>query len=264
MDIAVGAPRSRHDVHAEGRLPLRSLLLTREGSRRLVVHFHGSLDRARYEIPRFERLASLSEMDANVLLLADPTLELDSQLRIGWFVGTAGDDVTQHFSALIRQVEAQLGIDSLVIAGSSAGGFATIAIAPTLPHATAVAFSPQVNIGRFGAEWAERFRSAAFPEKADYAAIEADAQLRPRVDLTDLYRRAQGGRVWYIQNSGDGTHVREQAEPFAAEVDSRVTFVNEFHCDGHNPPTSTRVVAWIRRALEYPDSSPADFALSAS
>lgn len=253
--------RSRHDVRSPHRLPLQSLLVRRPASRRLVVHFHGSLDRARYELPRFERLSSLSKLDANVLLLADPTLNLDPDLRIAWYVGTAHDDVTQHYAELIRKFERELGTDELVIAGSSAGGFAAIACAPRLPHATVVAFSPQVNIGRFGSDWAERFRSAAFPEMPDYAAVEADATLRPRVDLAELFRRRRGGCVWYVQNSGDSSHVREQSGPFAAEVDERVTFIYEHHCTGHNPPTATRVVAWIEHALAAPESDPRAFAL---
>lgn len=253
--------RFRHDVEAEGRLRLESLLLRRPESRKLVVYLHGSLDRTKYELPRFERLESLQSLDANVLFLADPTLRLAPALRIGWFIGTRDDDVTEHYAALIRKVADDVNAEQLVVAGASSGGFAAIALAPRLPEALCIAWSPQVSVERFGKNWAEALRRAAFPDVADFQSLKNDPCILGRIDLADLYRRAKGGRLWYVQNSGDESHNVAQYEPFKAEKDPRVTFVPEHHCNGHNPPTVSRVVAWLNRALEAPEKDPRDFAL---
>lgn len=258
-----GAPRVRHDIVSDGALDLQSLLVRRPGSDVLVVHLHGSIERQHYELPRFERLTSLQELEANLLLLADPTLLLDTQMRIGWYVGREGEDATERLATLIGRVAGQLGVSRVIIAGSSAGGFGAIALAPRLPEALAIAFSPQVNVGRFGDSWAEALRRAAFPDHPDYASLEHDPAVRPRVDLAALYGEQQGGRVWYVQNSGDLEHVALQREPFEHAVDDRVVFIDEFHCAGHNPPTRTRVRAWIERAIELPDADPVPFALPA-
>ncbi|WP_413316659.1 hypothetical protein AA0Z99_08455 [Agrococcus sp. 1P02AA] len=260
IDVLGAPPRARHDVHARGRLALQSLLLRRESSPALVVHLHGSIERQRYELPRFERLSSLEDLDAHVLLLADPTLALNPNLRIGWYIGSEDDDATQHLAALVRHIAAELGVERVIIAGSSAGGFGAMALTPHVPNSLALAFSPQVSVRRFGDEWADALRRAAFPDRSTFESLEDDPALKPRVDLAALYGHVQGGRVWYIQNSGDETHVEQQRDPFAQLGDERVTFIDEFHCAGHNPPTRTRVRAWIERALESPDGDPLDFA----
>lgn len=257
-------PRARHDVRAEGRLPLESLLVRRPESRSLVVYLHGSLDRAKYDLPRFERLESLQHIEANVLFLADPTLYLAPALRIGWFIGTAEDDVTEHYTQLIRHISDQLHVEHVVIAGASSGGYAAIALAPRFPDAISIAWSPQVNVRRFGAAWAEAFRRAAFPEIPTAADLEADPRFQERVDLAELYRRLPGGKLWYVQNSGDESHVKAQSLPFEDEVGERATFIYEHHCVGHNPPTVARVRAWIERALAAPDEDPMEFALTSS
>lgn len=256
--------RARHDVRVEGRLPLESLLVRRPESRSLVVYLHGSLDRSKYDLPRFERLESLQHIESNLLFLADPTLYLAPALRIGWFIGTAADDVTEHYTELIRHVIDQLGIEQLVIAGASSGGYATIALAPRFPDAISIAWSPQVNVRRFGAAWAEAFRRAAFPEQPTAADLEANPRFRERVDLAELYRRLPGGNLWYVQNSGDESHVKAQSLPFEEEVGDRATFIYEHHCVGHNPPTVARVRAWIERALAQPDADPLEFALKST
>lgn len=263
VDVLGSAPRARHDVRAAGRLPLQSLLLRRDRAKALVVHLHGSIERQRYELPRFERLSSLEDLDAHVLLLADPTLQLNQNLRIGWYIGSEQDDAAEHLASLVRRVAAELRAERVLLAGASAGGFGAIALTPRVPRSLALAFSPQVNVGRFGERWADALRRAAFPQHEDYSALEADSAIRPRVDLAALYERVSGGRVWYIQNTGDETHVTQQRQPFQSVAPERVTFIDEFHCPGHNPPTRTRVLAWIERALEDPDSDPRSFGLGA-
>lgn len=254
--------RARHDVAVDGSLPLQTLLLRRDSSPALVVHLHGSIERQHYSLPRFERLSSLQDIDAHLLLVADPTLELNENLRIGWYVGSDHEDATERLAELIRAAADALGVSRVIIAGASAGGFGAIALTPRVPNSLALAFSPQINIFRFGDAWADALRRAAFPHRQDWAELESDPSVLPRIDLAELYRRMPGGRVWYVQNSGDEAHVQLQREPFEQEVDDdRVVFIDEFHCAGHNPPTRTRVRAWIERALAAPANDPRDFAL---
>lgn len=261
IDVLGAPPRTRHDVDAPGRLEMQSLLLRREHATSLVVHLHGSIERQHYELPRFERLSSLEDLDAHVLLLADPTLALNPNLRIGWYIGSEHDNATEHLAALVRHIASRLGVDRVILAGSSAGGFGAMALTPRIPGSLALAFSPQVSVRRFGPEWADALRRAAFPDHPTFESVEQDPAIRPRVDLVSLYEQVTGGRVWYVQNSGDSTHVDQQQGPFARLGDPRVTFIDEFHCAGHNPPTRTRVRAWIDHALDSPDADPRAFAL---
>lgn len=247
---------TRHDVLEDG-LPLSALAIRRPGSRRLIVHLHGTLDRSRVSLPRFERLRSLSALDANLLLLSDTTLSVEPSLPTAWYVGTPEVALTDRYAALIRSVMTQWEVEHTVIAGSSSGGFAALALAPRVPEALAIAFSPQTRIRL--RPTATPFRQFVYNRFGGWDGIEARPELRPRVDLLELYRRHDGGNAWYVQNTGDAEHLARHAAPFIAEHPDRVTMVEEYHCPGHNPPSAGRVTEWVEHALEAPTSDPLAF-----
>lgn len=247
----------QHEVRFETGLPLSALTLRRPGSDRLVVHLHGTIDRARYRLPRFERLRTLAALDANLLLLADSTLTLEPSLATAWYVGDPETPLTARYAALIRRVMDEWDIDTTVIAGASAGGFASLALAPQVPDALAIAFSPQTRLRR--RPTARPFRQFVYNRFGGWDGIEARPELRERVDLNALYRAMPGGHAWFVQNSGDLEHLEQHAAPFVQEHGERVSYVEEYHCPGHNPPSAHRVVEWVRRGLEAPESDPRDF-----
>ncbi|WP_188538568.1 hypothetical protein [Kocuria dechangensis] len=243
-------------------LPIELLMFRQPSAEALVVHLHGSLDRQKYEIPRFERVATMEDLPYHQLWLADPTLHLDPGLRIGWYCGGSGEDSTDRLARLINEIAAQLGVEKIVIQGSSSGGFGALALTTRVPGSLALAFSPQTNMGRFSlgrsASWLVK---AAFPEYVTYADFE-DAE-PTRADLGSLYADFEGGRAWYIQNSGDIDHLETQMYPFQPQVDDRVTFVLEHHCTGHNPPTPQRVRGWVEHAVANYHGDPQTFRLGA-
>lgn len=252
--------RARLDIRDPviDQLPLEVLIDPEPGKDTLVVSFHGAIDRVRYEIPRFERMKSFAELDAHRMFVADPTLNKDQNVRIGWYLGGPDDDATERYSDLIQRVADSLGVRRVILTGASAGGFAALALTPRIPNSLAVVFSPQTNVGRFGDYWTTTLMKWAFPGMT-YSELEESAP--ERVDIATLYRALPGGRAWYIQNTGDDSHIADHRDPLAAEVEERITFIDEFHADGHCPPTVTRTFAWVQHALTHPDEDPRSFAL---
>lgn len=241
-------------------LPLQGLWLPLPGrTESLLVSLHGAIDRARTNLPRFERVRSLEGVDAHRLYLADPTLALNENIRIGWYLGTREDDVTVRYGALIRCVANAVSAKQIIITGTSGGGFAAMALTPRVPRSLALAFSPQSNVGRFGEQWSDTLMKYAF-DGLEYSALEGASP--HRTDIAALYKTDPRGRVWYVQNSGDDSHVRDHEQPLKGAVDERITFVSEFHAAGHTPPTPERVRAWIEFALDNFWSDPREFALS--
>lgn len=240
------------------QLPLEVLIDPQPGEDTLVVSFHGAIDRARYEIPRFERVSSFAKLNAHRMFVADPTLTVNQNVRIGWYLGGPDDDVTERYGELIRLVAASLGVRRVILTGASAGGFAALALTPRIPHSLAVVFSPQTNVGRFGESWTTTLMKWAFPGMT-YADLEQSSP--ERVDIASLYRTLPRGQAWYIQNSGDDSHIANHRDPLAAEAEDRITFIDEFHAAGHCPPTVTRTFAWVQHALTHPDGDPRSFAL---
>lgn len=259
MDLTIaGGERIRHDINESGKLPLSALAIRRPGSRKLVVALHGTLNRATTRLPRFERARSLSTLDTNLLILADTTLTTEKSLPTAWFIGTPEDSITDRYARLIRAAIRQWGIEHTVIAGASSGGFAALALAPRVPEALVVAMSPQTRIRN--RPTSRPFQQFVYNRFGGWDGIEARPELRPRVDLTELYHQLPDGNAWYVQNTGDAEHVEQHATPFLAEHASRAQYVEEFHCEGHNPPTPRRFLEWVRRGLDDPHGDPREFA----
>ena len=88
-------------------------------------------------------------LDAGVLLIADTTLELGEKVPLGWYIGTAEQDLADEIAAVVKQVAADGGYEHIVLAGSSGGGYAAMAISHRIPGSLAVSFSPQTRVGDY-------------------------------------------------------------------------------------------------------------------
>ncbi len=67
---------SRYRFTYEGQRHLDALLVTKD-SDTLVVSLHGALNRQRFELPPFERLATLLSWYVSSMYFGDPTLWMD-------------------------------------------------------------------------------------------------------------------------------------------------------------------------------------------
>jgi pimeloyl-ACP methyl ester carboxylesterase len=240
-------------------LPLCALY-TPSASETLVVSFHGSLQRSKYQLPRFEWRKTLGELDAGKLLIADTTLELNETMPLGWYIGTAQQNLSDDVAAMIRQIAADGGYNRVILAGSSGGGYASLAVSRRLPGTVAVCFSPQTRVGDYYKWVYKALIRAAFP---DFASIDAvEAQFPESVNLRRLYAEQEiDNFVRYVQNSNDIRHVEAHYTPFAVargvdpatggvDASGRVRLVLESMQQGHQPPSRGRFLRHIRDAHE--------------
>lgn len=240
-----------------GPLDTVALYVPRE-SKTLIVSFHGSLVRSKFTLPRFEWRRTLGNLDAGVLLIADTTLELGEKIPLGWYIGTAEQDLADEIAALVKQVAADGGYERIVLTGSSGGGYAAMTISHRIPGSLAVSFSPQTRVGDYIPWVGKVLVQAAFP---GYDTIDAvEAEFPERVNLRRLYAEPEiPNYVRYVQNSNDLGHMEEHYAPFA-EVRStdpatagmdptgRLRFVLEEMSKGHEPPARHRFLRNIQEA----------------
>lgn len=240
-----------------GPLDIVALYAPRE-SKTLIVSFHGSLVRSKFQLPRFEWRRTLGNLDAGVLLIADTTLELGEKIPLGWYIGTKEQDLADDIAAVVQQVAADGGYEHIVLAGSSGGGYAAMAISRRIPGSLAVSFSPQTRVGDYIPWVAKVLANAAFP---GYETIDdVEAEFAERVNLRRLYAEQEiPNYVRYVQNSNDLNHIEEHYAPFA-EVRStdpatggmdptgRLRFVLEPMSKGHEPPARHRFLRNIQEA----------------
>lgn len=197
-----------------------SFLLSRRKGDQLYVFLGGAVpDRAQASLPRFSRFSWRDDMPGTVMCIADPSLYLDSKLRLGWYFGTANHDVIQGLTTLIRAVGQALGVadDKIVLWGSSGGGFAAMQLAARLGRgATAVAVNAQTNILAYGIQPSVKafLRSCLDNLPRD----KAQSLFAARLSALDAWSSpdARTARCILIQNRRDLHHFKDHFQPFLA------------------------------------------------
>src|SRR5699024_4137805 len=116
----------------------------------LTVLFQGAVDRARIRVPIFLRWRYQLEMQPGpTLAFADPTLDLSTSMRLGWYLGTERTDLTEIIADTVQRVGETLGVRHIVLAGSSGGGFTALQVGVHLPDSFVFAKSPQPDLRRY-------------------------------------------------------------------------------------------------------------------
>ncbi|MEY9777414.1 hypothetical protein [Arthrobacter sp. MW3 TE3886] len=219
-------------------------------SKTLIVTFHGSLQRSKYQLPRFEWRKSLASIDAAQLFIADSSLNLSDGIPLAWYVGNEAQDLTSDVALLIKEIAAAAGYERILLTGSSGGGFASLAVSRQISGSLAVCFSPQTRVGDYERSAVGTFTRVCFPEFDGYDSIEESN--RPRLDLRHLYTTTRDRNfVWYVQNTRDTSHFEKHYTPFAEargvdpavggrDASGCIEFVPQELQAGHEPPSRGR------------------------
>jgi pimeloyl-ACP methyl ester carboxylesterase len=265
-DLSLFAPRSRagHYViapdssRAEKR-PLHVLFQAGEGDT-LIVVLHGAIDRGKYTLPRFEWLGTLKSRREHVLYVADPTLELASDLQIGWYVGTAEVDETARLVRLVEALRTDLGVARVLFMGGSAGGFASLMASARVAGSRALAFNPQITISEYYPRFVNRLMQVSLPEFASFD--EARASLPSRLSVLDVIPTTgkMTNRALIVQNSGDSFHMENHLGHLAAQLempvarsvspDNRMEFDVRYYGEGHSMPYRHVLTKYLDLTME--------------
>lgn len=216
----------------------------------LIVSFHGSLQRSKYRLPRFEWRKTLSTINAARLYIADSSLEQSNGMALAWYVGNSTQDLTAEIAKLISRIMAEGGYERVILTGSSGGGFASLAVSRRILGSVVVCFSPQTRVGDYDRSVVGTFRKVCFPDYDGYDSLEIDYE--NRVNLRALYRStADVNFVRFIQNTNDESHFVRHYEPFVQQrgvdpavggfdVSGRFEFLPQALQQGHQPPSKGR------------------------
>lgn len=238
-------------------LSLRALFEPAD-SNTLIVSLHGAINRSKFKVPRFEWRRTLSRLDVARLFLSDSTLELSTGLEIGWYIGTAEQDLIAQYADFVRSLADHRGYSRILCVGSSAGGFGALALSRRIPNSVAVVFSPQTTIAGYQPRHRKALSAAAFRQYSSFQRIESD--FSARVNMRKLYQRSEDRNyVHYVQNTGDRFHFEAHYVPFALALGvdpdlgglatgRKAYFVPERHEEGHAPPSRGRFLSHIRQA----------------
>ena len=187
-----------------------------KGQQRLFVMLSAAIDRTKQRLPVFNRWtwAQMGKFPGHVLCVADPTLDLHDDMKLGWYIGTGEHDVSEELSGFIRRFAESLGIseDKIVIWGSSGGGFAALAMTSHIEKATAVAINAQTDIFAYEVgRTIEAVRRSCF---GNQTAKQIQEQFGPRVNMAQAWRSNRSSRAILIQNKLDTHHYACHFKPF--------------------------------------------------
>ncbi|WP_026530878.1 hypothetical protein [Haematomicrobium sanguinis] len=207
---------SRYRSALSNGYPLDYLLVNRQ-SNTLVVSFHGALDRSKFSIPRFERVATLAETDFSILAFADPWLHSNETVQLTWFSGNLEIDLFAILAYKIRLIAETIGAKRIVLSGSSGGGFASLQVAPMVPGSKTLVFNPQTQIHRYvlpnGSVWAQKnYINAVLPEVHGVSDRDVDGVndwtwiMGDRLSAVRRYSRDHATRILYATNVSDHHH----------------------------------------------------------
>lgn len=244
------------DGFAAQQLDLDGLFVRRESSKFLIV-FHGALDREKFILPRFEYQRALKEFDGSILFLQDPTLYVHKQLTLGWYIGNSVDNAHCMIKQLINIATDVLQPKQVLLTGSSGGGFAALAISARIPQSSALVFSPQTAIENYYKGHRRRLISSAFPELIPN--IDSLSGLEDRFDMGALYSKGSQNKVFYLQNTGDPSHLKNHCLPFMKHAgldfmegemrNERLKVECRFLRHGHGGPTPGQMQLYVNRVF---------------
>lgn len=145
-------------------IPLCAPRLSNSDKSPLLIFFNGAVSNRESKTgPFFSGRGISDRLGVDAVLVADPILDDEPELSIGWYAGSAEcptllDDIANVLSTLAMELGRHL-----VLVGGSAGGFAALAIGARLGRlATVLAWNPQTDLLRYNPESTRAYLASAW------------------------------------------------------------------------------------------------------
>lgn len=191
------------------------LNLHRRKSKAMLVFFNAALSARTPEVklPVFSGAKAQEATDANILMVSDPALYLDCDIRLGWYAGAAQMPLQTDLVRVLQHIQIVLEIERVVLYGASGGGFAALFYAPFLKNSIAVPCNPQTNLLIYSPGILSKYLSIAYGYKAAPSKFdEAEIKVKPVVKIEADH--IKDTRVLYLQNVLDDQHYMRDFLPF--------------------------------------------------
>lgn len=187
-----------------------------EGMNFLFVMLPSAVDRNSMELPCFHRWTWALDglFPGSVLCIADPTLEANKNLSLGWLIGNKTNDATKELAYFIKKFAKQEKIpeERIVFYGSSAGGFAALALAAHVEGSVAVSINSQTEILMYeNTHQVSLIKEICFETKSTE---EISLKFRDRISMSNRWKSVKKSKAFIVQNETDTHHYNEHFMPF--------------------------------------------------
>lgn len=185
-----------------------------------------------------------------MIVVSDPTFNIDEKLSAGWFIGESDNDATLNFSQILGLIckSLKISFNGITFWGPSAGGFIGIQLSKYFPGSSAVAINAQTDIHKFDGH--QLLYQKGFPGQSDER---INAIYGERLRLIENIDKLAKNRIFIAQNKTDTAHYENHFKPFIKELpnqdydgleegiyhkkNSSFTFWLYSHPNGHGPET---------------------------
>lgn len=219
-------------------------------SKNLLVFFTAAVKRTpEQKLPAFSGTSFVGKVDANILMISDPSLELNDNLTLAWYAGNEKLKLQPILGRILVDFSVKFGKNKTILYGGSGGGFASIYYSTYIPKAIAVAANPQTNILKYYKRLVKKYFDICFPNYSQIGKELYDTDVE--YDVCDLFSRSESNLI-YLQNLDDTFHIENHLVPFLESqghkyIEQDKTTVNNLSDrltvvygkgwgEGHSPP----------------------------
>ena len=181
--------------------------------------------------PYFNRWSWYSRFEESFIAYADPTYFYDGQIRIGWFVGTERTWYLEVVAEIFRRIARNQKIinSNMLFYGSSAGGFASIALGTLIKGTKVLVNNAQFNIMNYNDDHIENLFRVLRKEFPDLSDTQIEEKLKVRLKIIELIKKeGYVPHISYYLNSISDPDFNNQFLPFIDELKGIEQFDNEF------------------------------------
>lgn len=239
------------DIGGETKLPVK--LWPSPGSNKLLITFHGAINRQKRVFPAYFGFQEDLHHECHQIQLADTSLMENTQITMGWFAGSKRTPLQQLLPSFFETLVKRLNVKRTVFLGSSSGGYAALFYSHKIPGSTAIAKVPQTSITRYYPSHVERYVKAAWGTESEMRRSGVIS------DVRELYRSGVPNRVVYVQSMDDSFHLINHMKPFVSQLSLKGMKNVALECSFWGVPKHSGAVpvayvkTWLRAALQTDD-----------
>lgn len=236
-------------------------IFKRDSRKRLLILNQAAVSRTR-SLPIFQRWKWINDFNANVLIVNDPLLYKNENIKAGWWIGTSDCDTAFEFAKEISYLANKLNIETknIFFYGSSAGGFASLQQASCLSGSTAIADIAQTDLFTY------KYRSEVEVTANSCYGIKTldkiEDRYKCRFRLIDRFKTLEEvPNIYILQNIEDTHHLLTQAIPLIEYLNQKDKSKYSIYCyrlkhpikGGHYPLPRRRTTQFINKIMSFSD-----------
>ena len=217
------------------------------------VFLHGVVDPKVTRLPVLGKKFAVDDQHAILdVSISDPTLALDSKLRVGWYMGHESWNPLKDISLFIDDLMTISGAKLAVIIAASSAGLAALKLSGMGANRRAIAFCPEVSIQSVVGDFVDVARRLAFPSFDSFSHVPRSKVLPPEFyDLkTKTILLANPTAKHYMQYL-DRVNIEYGHEYPDFELRDFIHEVEEIFGQGQTVPNADGSVNVISEACEY-------------